>query len=161
MKRKFIRLIKSLVMFMNYRIHRFLFIDVSSTIENKRAGHPLPPLPIVLQDFYDSYARVSRKPRFRAITILAVCFSFAVSVVGGDLRGLPRGRALDALRLRLTSFSRCVNYRMKNVECDRCLRCILSPLGMFQSIKFRFLFMAKECASLSVDTTSKNRASQK
>jgi len=57
---------------MNYRINRWLPIDVSSSIENKRVGHSLPPLPIVLQDFYDSHTRVAHKPHFRAITILGV-----------------------------------------------------------------------------------------
>lgn len=105
------------------------------------------------RSFYKTFTIATRAWRTSHASVrsrFSVCFSFAVSAIGSDLRGLPRGRALAALRLRLTSFSRCVNDRTKNVECDRCLRCILSPLGMFQSIKFLFLFDERVCFYQSI-----------
>jgi len=76
------------------------FVDVFSNerVENKRQVARYR----FCRSFYVIFTiatHVSRKPHFRAIssTILAACmcsFVFAVPVVGGDLRVLPRGRAL-------------------------------------------------------------------
>lgn len=121
------------------------FVDVSSNerVENKQQVARYR----FCWSFYVIFmiaTHVSRKPHLRAIssTILTACmcsFEFAVPVVGGDLRALPRGRALGyfvVTRLRPTSFSRCVNDRTKNTDRDRYLRCIPSPVGLPQSIRF-------------------------
>lgn len=107
---------------------------------------------------------VSRKPHFRTIssTILAyMCsFVFAVPVVGSDLRALPRGRALGyfvVTRLQPTSFSRCVNDRTKNTDRDRYLRCIPSPVGLPQSIRF-YLERILPFDILKVKTLKKGRS---
>lgn len=134
------------MMFMNYRINRWLPIDVSLSIENKRVGHSLPPLPIVLQDFYDNCTRVSRKPRFRAILGVFLFRGFR------HRQRFKRATALQSTGCFAvtTDFILAVRKRPHEEECDRCLRCILSPLGMFPSIKFLFLFTTKECFYQSI-----------